>query len=193
MGAQARRDPAAREAGFRDLNTESPPGCPVPARGYTWVGRRGRGSSVGVDLASRTASVPGPGAGSAGRLTVLVAEDDEAMRDVVCEVLRSRGYRVLSARDGTEGISLAESEDLQFDLLVADEVMPGATGTALAQRARLRWARVPVLLISGQALDVQALMTHLGPLVAFLRKPFTPRGLLGDVDGLLARGAHEVV
>ncbi len=129
-----------------------------------------------------------PSTRAPGSRTVLVAEDNEAMRDLVTEVLRERGYRVLAARDGEEAIALAESQDLQFDLVVTDEVMPRARGSALAARVRLRWAKMPVLVISGQHVDADALRRDLGPGIALLRKPFTPAELIAALDALMNEG-----
>lgn len=119
--------------------------------------------------------------------TVLVADDDIGMLELLAEVLRARGYGVLTARDGTEGIELTEQEDLQIDCVVTDQVMPGASGSALAERARLRWTKVPVLIISGYAIDRVRMRKRLGPTIRFLAKPFTPDKLVASVDTLLAR------
>jgi CheY-like chemotaxis protein len=139
---------------------------------------------------------PAPAAPSAptqgpGSLTVLVADDEEGMRDLVTEVLRERGYRVLAARDGEEAIALAESEDLQIDCVVTDEVMPRVRGSMLATRVRLRWARVPILFISGQFVDARRLESELGNGVALLRKPFTPHMLLEELDALFGRTRRD--
>lgn len=146
-------------------------------------------SSESTDKSGPPAPAPAgqpPSTRAPGSMTVLVAEDNEAMRDLVTEVLRERGYRVLAARDGEEGIALAESDDLQFDCLVTDEVMPRARGSTLAMRARLRWPKVPVLVISGQHVDAEALERELGPGIALLRKPFTPQMLIESLDALLS-------
>jgi hypothetical protein len=119
--------------------------------------------------------------------TILVAEDDDGMRDMVCEILRTAGYRVIAARDGDEALAIAGAGELQFHCIVTDQAMPGATGTALAAQARLRWLRVPVVMISGQALDDDYLGRAIGPCVAMLRKPFTPDALLHTIDVLIQR------
>lgn len=119
--------------------------------------------------------------------TVLVADDDVGMLELLTEVLRARGYHVLTARNGAEGIELTEQDDLQIDCMVTDQVMPGATGRSLAERARLRWTKLPVLIISGYAIDRDDVVARLGPQVEFLRKPFTPDKLLDSVGALMTR------
>src|SRR5207244_2005122 len=68
-----------------------------------------------------------------GSVTVLVAEDEEAVRLIIAKALEARGYRVLSARDGTEALELAAGHG-RIDLLVTDVVMPDMNGRELSQR-----------------------------------------------------------
>jgi CheY-like chemotaxis protein len=85
------------------------------------------------------------------RATVLMAEDDERVREVTAETLRDAGFRVIAARDGQEALAqLRRSEPC--DLLFSDIVMPGGmTGIELAQEARRLNPGLPVLLATGYA------------------------------------------
>ncbi|WP_053226138.1 ATP-binding response regulator [Solirubrobacter soli] len=115
--------------------------------------------------------VPGSGSGS-----VLVVEDDDALRDLVRVVLEPAGYRVTLARGGEEALRRADP-----DLLITDILMPGMNGRELADRILARAPGTRVLFISGYAgEDVQ-----LDAGARFLAKPFTPGELLEHVQSLL--------
>ena len=151
----------------------------------------GRGSTfrVKLPLAEGATEVrpepPGPPAipAPAARETLLVAEDDEAVRRLVQEILEEAGYRVLAADTGEVALALAAAHDGAVDLLVSDVVMPGMRGPDLA--ARLAEARpgIPVVLMSGYA-DHDLALGAGTP--AFLAKPFTPEALLETVARALA-------
>ena len=119
---------------------------------------------------------------AAARETVLVAEDDEAVRRLVQDVLEGAGYRVLAAGTGEAALALAADHAGPVDLLVSDVVMPGMRGPELA--ARLAEARpgVPVVLMSGYA-DRDLRIGAETPV--FLAKPFTPGALLEGVATVL--------
>jgi PAS domain S-box-containing protein len=111
------------------------------------------------------------GASPRGSETVLLVEDDLAVRDLVREVLARSGYRVLVARSGTEALRLAEEEARPLDLVLADVVTPGIGGPELVQRLGAR-----ALFVSGHA-DRAALPCG----ARYLPKPFTPDALLRAV------------
>ncbi len=137
-------------------------------------------SAKAVDVASR----PGE-ALQAGRETILVVEDEEAVRRLSAKVLERAGYRVLSAADGAEAIRCIDAFDGRIDLLVTDVVMPGMSGAQLAETFRRRDAQIRVLFVSGYTPD--AVLRHgvrEGEL-AFLQKPFSPAGLASRVREVL--------
>ena len=126
-----------------------------------------------------------------GRGTVLVAEDEEGVRDVVRRVLERGGYRVLTAADGAEALEVLEAArqaDEPLDLLLTDVVMPGMNGLDLADRISEAHPGLPVLFMSGYN-ESEALRkrTSEDPEV-FLAKPFSPDELLERVCARIERG-----
>ena len=113
--------------------------------------------------------------------TLLVVEDEAALRDVAGRILSGAGYRVLSAECGPEALELAARHEGAIDLLVSDVVMPGMLGKDLAERLVDSRPETRVLYMSGYAQPV--LHTHgtLDPGVALLEKPFTANDLLTAV------------
>jgi two-component system cell cycle sensor histidine kinase/response regulator CckA len=127
--------------------------------------------------AARPESVPVGGSGE----TLLVVEDEAALRDVAGRILSGAGYRVLAAECGPEALELAAAHEGAIDLLVSDVVMPGMLGKDLADRLCIARPETRVLYMSGYAQPV--LHTHgtLEPGVALLEKPFTANDLLTAV------------
>jgi PAS domain S-box-containing protein len=120
-----------------------------------------------------------------GAETVLLVEDESQVRKLVYEVLQSRGYRVLAAKDALEAIPLEESFPDRIDLLITDVVMPGMSGRELAQHLAATRPEAKVLFISGYTDD--AVLRH-GiklPGTGFLQKPFALEDLLLRVRALL--------
>jgi CheY-like chemotaxis protein len=129
------------------------------------------------------------GAGSSrGSGTVLLVEDDPAVRQLTAEVLRHHGYRVLEADDGQKGADLGEAYAGQIDLLVADVVMPGLTGPQLAGRLNAARPEMKVLYVSGYTDEAFARHGVLEPGLRLLMKPFTPDTLVAIVQELLGTG-----
>jgi two-component system cell cycle sensor histidine kinase/response regulator CckA len=92
---------------------------------------------------------PAPSASGGGTESILVAEDEPAVRAILARLLRGFGYTVLEARDGAHALELAEAAPAPPDLVIADVVMPGMGGKQLAQALNTRWSGIPVLFISG--------------------------------------------
>jgi signal transduction histidine kinase len=107
-----------------------------------------------------------------GHETVLVAEDEAAVRQLAIESLERSGYRVIAAASGEEALALASTFDGAIHLLVTDVVMPGMKGPELAARLRALRPGVKVLLMSGYAADV----VTPGDLrdATMVAKPFSP-------------------
>jgi two-component system cell cycle sensor histidine kinase/response regulator CckA len=115
-----------------------------------------------------------------GSETILLAEDDDAVRQFACQALTTFGYRVLEARDGEEALALAHEFHGAIHLLVTDIVMPGLTGPALAERLKSERPGTRVLFTSGYA-DSAAALQNLELRRSFLPKPFLPGDLLKRV------------
>ncbi len=123
-------------------------------------------------------SVVDPGS-DAPTARVLVAEDDDALRNMARLLLQLAGYQVLVAEDGQAALEFINDE--RIDLLVTDVRMPGVGGSQLAAKLRERWPELRVLYMSGYAgVDVPQ-----DDLSAFLEKPFEAEVLVREVSRLL--------
>jgi two-component system cell cycle sensor histidine kinase/response regulator CckA len=113
--------------------------------------------------------------------TLLVVEDEAALREVAGRILSGAGYHVLAADGGTQALELAALHEGSIDLLVSDVVMPGMLGKELAERLVHTRPDTRVLYMSGYAQPVLASQGTLDPGVALLEKPFTAADLLSAV------------
>ena len=121
-----------------------------------------------------------------GAETILLVEDEPAVRDLAARVLRSQGYTVLEAGDGVEALTVVEQQpDARIVLLLTDVVMPRMGGGALAERLIAMRPGIKVLFTSGYTEDA---MLHAGQLATgthFMHKPFSPAALAQKVRGIL--------
>ena len=108
------------------------------------------------------------------RKRVLVADDEESLRDMASEVLTSAGYEVVVVAAGSE--ALERLTQGRFDLALLDEAMPGLTGREVLLRLRATGSSVPALLWSGHASLTDQERVELG-VVAVVRKPVPVRAL----------------
>jgi two-component system cell cycle sensor histidine kinase/response regulator CckA len=113
--------------------------------------------------------------------TLLVVEDEAALRDVAGRILSGAGYQVLKAECGTAALDVAARHSGHIDLLVSDVVMPGMLGKELAERLVRERPETRVLYMSGYAQPVLHSQGTLDPGVALLEKPFTADDLLTAV------------
>ena len=132
-----------------------------------------------------TAVPAGPSANEP-RQTVLVVDDEEGLRTLVCRTLRAEGYQTLEAAHGAEALEVIEKAAEPVDLVVTDVVMPGMDGRELGRRLAQRWPTLPILYIS--AYDVNDIFRRGSPRSSapFLQKPFPAEGLITSVQQLLA-------
>ncbi len=120
--------------------------------------------------------------------TVLLVEDDRAVRLVVARALTGHGLNVLTATDALSGLEIIERERDRIDLLISDVVMPGMDGVALVERARKEISNLPAILMSGYAEPPQRrALDDTG--VRFLAKPFAIADLVATVRLAMTRGA----
>jgi PAS domain S-box-containing protein len=117
--------------------------------------------------------------------TILLVEDEMPIRVLVADLLEGRGHRVLTANDGPAGLRQVETDQV-IDLLISDIGLPGLNGRQLADSARIRRPRLPVLLMTGYADDATAAEGFLGRDMHLLTKPFTADALLARVEEILA-------
>lgn len=120
-----------------------------------------------------------------GQETVLVVEDEEAVRELAREILENKGYAVLEARHGVEALLISDRHNGPIHLLLTDVIMPQLNGRGLAQRLTSLRSDIKVLYMSGYT--TKDLISHgmLDPGVAFLQKPFTPDALALKVRQVL--------
>jgi two-component system, cell cycle sensor histidine kinase and response regulator CckA len=123
------------------------------------------------------------------RETILLVEDEDAVRVIVSTVLRRQGYHVLEAATPTVAISIFARHNGAINMLLTDVVMPEMSGPALAQRLIGLRPELRVLFISGYA-DVATQPQFGGPNVGFLSKPFQASALTARVAQLLGAGGH---
>lgn len=132
-----------------------------------------------------------PGASYTGVETVLLAEDEPAVCDLVRAILISRGYSVLSARLPQEAEAISESHQGKIDLLLTDVIMPGMSGAELAKRIVAKIPGIKVLFMSGYIDDSIVREGIRESEASFLQKPFTPISLARKVrealDGAAVR------
>jgi DNA-binding NtrC family response regulator len=139
---------------------------------------------------------PGPSPKQArarrGTETILLVEDEPAVRELTRLVLAGQGYSVVEAPNPEEAERLCENGKAEIHLLLTDVVMPGVSGHELAKRITARLPKIKVLYMSGYTHNVIASGGMLDRGIAFLQKPFTPATLIDKVrdvlDGVHASG-----
>jgi PAS domain S-box-containing protein len=148
----------------------------------------GRGAAITIHLPTTDQSVetpPANGAPAGGTETILIAEDEDGIRETLTRTLSTAGYTVLAAADGAATLDLAEQYPQAIHLLLSDVVMPGMLGDELAAHLLERRPDTKVLFMSGYAGD---LMNRYGVLqsgVTVLAKPFTEAELLTAIRSMI--------
>ena len=120
-----------------------------------------------------------------GSETILVAEDEDGVRNLAREVLEKYGYTVLEATNGEEALAVVDRHDGPLDLLLSDVVMPRMGGPELAEALVERRPNVKVLYMSGYTEHPMVRRGVVESGVAFLQKPFTPTVLVSRIREVL--------
>ena len=117
-------------------------------------------------------------------ITILLVDDDEAIRRFVQRVLQEQGFHVIEASDGAEALRIASAYANVIDLLLTDVIMPNLNGLVLAQQLLQERPNIGVLYMSGYVEKSILLAKH--PESVLLQKPFTPSVLIAGVRLILA-------
>ena len=161
------------------------------SEGFIWCySEVGVGTTFKIYLPRVDAEVsPPPESRSAplrrGSETILLIEDDPALRGLLCETLEEGGYTVLVADDGAKALEIAREYAGAIPLIVTDVIMPGLDGRQAAEQIQSERPEAEVLFISGYTDDAIARHGVLDPGVRFLSKPFTSNDLLRKVGEAL--------
>ena len=165
--------------------------------GYVWIySEPGLGTTLKLyfpEVSSATAfkaeeykAVPKDGA--RGSETILLVEDEEAVRGLTSRILERQGYRVIAAQHGKEAMDIATKEEGKIDLVLTDIVMPGMNGRGLVERLAGIRPRIKSLYMSGYTDDDIVRRGFVEPSKSFLQKPFTSEALLRTVRKVLDEG-----
>ncbi len=166
-------------------------------RGYIWVySEPGKGATFrlyfpraeGVDHKQQEQAVPL--APPSGTETVLLVEDEEPLRQLARTCLETGGYKVLSVPNGQAALDLLEENPETVDLLLTDVIMPGMSGSELADIVTKLRPGIKVLFMSGYTNDLIAQYGVLDSGTLLLEKPFTLYSLLDKVDTALGTTAR---
>ncbi len=120
--------------------------------------------------------------------TILLVEDEEAVRGLTCRILEKQGYRVIPAQHGRDAMEIASKEEGRIDLVLTDVVMPGMSGRGLVERLVGIRPRIKSLYMSGYTDDDIIRRGFIEPSKSFLQKPFTSEALLQTVRKVLDEG-----
>ena len=117
--------------------------------------------------------------------TILVADDESHILNVVSLKLRNAGYTVVTARDGQEALELAQAE--RPDLLITDYHMPQLSGIELCRRLKQEAAtsKIPAIMLTARGYSLEPGDTEESGILRMLSKPFSPRQLLTTVTEVL--------
>jgi two-component system cell cycle sensor histidine kinase/response regulator CckA len=162
--------------------------------GHIWVySEPGLGTTFKIYLPSVDApatkfALSSETASTAGDETILVVEDNGAVRFVLCRVLKDAGYKVLASSDAAEARELCGSHGQAIHLLLTDVVMPGLSGPELASELMQRRPNMRVLFMSGYSGTAIARHGMLREDLVFLQKPFSPSSVRRAVREALGSG-----
>jgi len=140
-----------------------------------------------VDGKPAAKEIPGVAKGTE---TVLLVEDEEAVRELAGRILTAKGYRVVTAKSALEAEQYAAKNSGEIQLLLTDMTMPGMSGRELAVKITARNPRTRVLYMSGYTDNVLSQGGVLEDGVSFLQKPFTPAMLVQKVRDVLDKPVH---
>ena len=152
-----------------------------PGKGATFRIFLPRHIPVEEDREIKREAVKAPAADLTGHGTILLVEDEEAVRAFGARALASRGYTVLEAGSGSEALEVVARTKTPIDLVVSDVVMPEMDGPTMFGELRKRGIKAKVIFVSGYAEDAFARNLPQGEDFGFLPKPFSLKQLIEAV------------
>jgi len=117
---------------------------------------------------------------------ILIADDEESVREAVAYALQQEGFEVVVAKDGSDAESKLEGDQLDFDLLILDIMMPGRSGLDICRDVRSR-SPVPIILLTAKDAEVDKVVGLEVGADDYVTKPFSVRELIGRVRAQLRR------
>ena len=166
--------------------------------GYVWIySEPGLGSTIKVYLPEVSAAAAFTSAGenpatikaaARGSETILLVEDEDAVRSLACRILQKQGYRVLAAEHGRAAMEIATHEGGHIHLVLTDIVMPGLNGRGLVEKLTGIRPTIKSLYMSGYTDDDIVRRGFVEPSKSFLQKPFTSEALIQTVRKVLDEG-----
>jgi CheY-like chemotaxis protein len=123
--------------------------------------------------------------GGCTKQTILLVEDEEMVRTLMCEVLEREGYQVLSCSHPREGIEVSLRHSGQIDLLLTDVVMPGMNGRDMANQILQSLPELRVVFMSGYTEHVLTREGEVDQKLEYLQKPFTLQTLMRKLEQVL--------
>jgi two-component system cell cycle sensor histidine kinase/response regulator CckA len=173
-------------------------GIVVQSGGYIWVDSEPeKGTAFKIcfprvevedEITVPGVRLPPPGRGSE---TILLVEDEPAVRNVAIRVLTNQGYFVLAASSGEEALALAEKAGGAIDLILTDVVMPDLGGPELVAQLLERWPGIRTVYMSGYADGDKARVGTQEPSTSFLQKPFSASSLTLTVREVLDQESNR--
>ena len=163
--------------GFVFVNSEPGHGATFTIYLPRWRGEKDKAAAAGPEETKRH-DLTGAG-------TVLLVEDEDAVRLFSSRALRNKGYKVVEARTGEAALEILDNYERGIDLLITDVVMPQMDGTALIKAVREQRPQMKVICISGYAEEAFRKRLDRASDVQFLAKPFTLDELAGKVKEVL--------
>jgi CheY-like chemotaxis protein len=153
----------------------------------------GRGTTFDIILPQVAAAMPAKAEHAIGPVlprgseTVLIVEDEDAVRHIVRRVLEAQGYEIVEARDGNDALRICAHRGDRIDLVLSDVIMPGMGGRELSRALATTRPTLPILFMSGYNEEGELADADLGLGPAVLAKPFTSETLARHVREALDR------
>jgi CheY-like chemotaxis protein len=119
--------------------------------------------------------------------TILVVEDEDAVRRLTVSILRAEGFQILEAANGGEAMAVVDRHKNPIDLILTDVILPGITGPELARQLTERMPSAKVLYTSGYPASAITSYGIVPGELAFLQKPYSPQLLVARIREILAK------